>query len=582
MSQKIRSDLKGYFETGDKPTQAEFANLIDSNFNLIEDTITVSKISDYASDVTARISASSTAHTHVNNLLYFKNGGYIPWTGVSNANLMTITNTTGYTATQISANTFKVNASAQFGSIYSTNARAGVYASSAEGPGVYGYASGSNGYGVYGDGGADSIGGRFISTYNKGLSVSSSYQVGADIYSGYENGVNGTSAYKSGVAGSGATNGVEGYSQNGNGVNGYSLNGNGGNFYSQNDDGIYSWSQLNSGVRGESISSYGVIGTSYDGIGGNFYSEKNSGIYGVAGAYKIAYTDFTAGVYGVNESNDTDQSGVYGKSDFSQTNGVYGSSQYGNGIKGYSLNGTGVYGFGDIRGGVFLSPDGFGSDNQSTNNAGIRAISVHNTGATISSTNGIGATIISTHYTGLIVEGGDSSNTNGIVAITNSVGGYAIYGSGLTFSGGVLGTGIGSAGVRGESTTSQGVIGVSKSSQGLYGSSSGATITAAIFGTNLGSGIGISANALNGTGLKVKSTSGAIAIFNSGTGDTTKVTIDTNGFITTTANKITIQNSNTPATAGAAGTAGQICWDASYIYVCTATNTWKRVAIATW
>jgi hypothetical protein len=26
----------------------------------------------------------------------------------------------------------------------------------------------------------------------------------------------------------------------------------------------------------------------------------------------------------------------------------------------------------------------------------------------------------------------------------------------------------------------------------------------------------------------------------------------------------------------ATGTTGQICWDANYIYVCTATNTWKR------
>jgi hypothetical protein len=26
----------------------------------------------------------------------------------------------------------------------------------------------------------------------------------------------------------------------------------------------------------------------------------------------------------------------------------------------------------------------------------------------------------------------------------------------------------------------------------------------------------------------------------------------------------------------ATGTVGQICWDANYIYVCTATNTWKR------
>jgi hypothetical protein len=37
-----------------------------------------------------------------------------------------------------------------------------------------------------------------------------------------------------------------------------------------------------------------------------------------------------------------------------------------------------------------------------------------------------------------------------------------------------------------------------------------------------------------------------------------------------------------PATAGATGTAGDIRYDADYIYVCTATNTWKRAAIATW
>jgi hypothetical protein len=29
----------------------------------------------------------------------------------------------------------------------------------------------------------------------------------------------------------------------------------------------------------------------------------------------------------------------------------------------------------------------------------------------------------------------------------------------------------------------------------------------------------------------------------------------------------------------ATGTVGQICWDANYIYVCTATNTWKRTAL---
>lgn len=38
----------------------------------------------------------------------------------------------------------------------------------------------------------------------------------------------------------------------------------------------------------------------------------------------------------------------------------------------------------------------------------------------------------------------------------------------------------------------------------------------------------------------------------------------------------------TPTSASATGTAGDISWDADYIYVCTATDTWKRVAISTW
>lgn len=37
-----------------------------------------------------------------------------------------------------------------------------------------------------------------------------------------------------------------------------------------------------------------------------------------------------------------------------------------------------------------------------------------------------------------------------------------------------------------------------------------------------------------------------------------------------------------PASASSTGTAGQIAYDSSYFYVCTATDTWKRVAIASW
>ena len=46
--------------------------------------------------------------------------------------------------------------------------------------------------------------------------------------------------------------------------------------------------------------------------------------------------------------------------------------------------------------------------------------------------------------------------------------------------------------------------------------------------------------------------------------------------------RIRVGTAKTPASASATGAAGEICWDADYIYVCTATNTWKRTAIATW
>lgn len=41
-------------------------------------------------------------------------------------------------------------------------------------------------------------------------------------------------------------------------------------------------------------------------------------------------------------------------------------------------------------------------------------------------------------------------------------------------------------------------------------------------------------------------------------------------------------NAGAPATATSPGAAGQVAWDADYFYVCTATDTWKRVALATW
>lgn len=45
---------------------------------------------------------------------------------------------------------------------------------------------------------------------------------------------------------------------------------------------------------------------------------------------------------------------------------------------------------------------------------------------------------------------------------------------------------------------------------------------------------------------------------------------------------VRIRTAKTPANAGAAGDAGDVAWDSNYVYVCVATNTWKRSPLASW
>lgn len=68
-------------------------------------------------------------------------------------------------------------------------------------------------------------------------------------------------------------------------------------------------------------------------------------------------------------------------------------------------------------------------------------------------------------------------------------------------------------------------------------------------------------------------------------GDTnvTDIYAGSNGGATVNAGKFKLSALNTaPASATATGTTGEIRIDANYIYVCVATNTWKRAALATW
>ena len=82
-------------------------------------------------------------------------------------------------------------------------------------------------------------------------------------------------------------------------------------------------------------------------------------------------------------------------------------------------------------------------------------------------------------------------------------------------------------------------------------------------------------------------------LFNQLTGATSRlVQANAAGYLlasNTIAGDVTLSNGNlivattkTPASASDTGITGMVCWDANYVYVCTATNTWKRTAIATW
>lgn len=62
------------------------------------------------------------------------------------------------------------------------------------------------------------------------------------------------------------------------------------------------------------------------------------------------------------------------------------------------------------------------------------------------------------------------------------------------------------------------------------------------------------------------------------------VTVQDQAPIEVTVSGVSVPNipNGTPSSSTATGTAGTLQWDSDYIYVCVATNTWKRVQITTW
>ena len=124
-----------------------------------------------------------------------------------------------------------------------------------------------------------------------------------------------------------------------------------------------------------------------------------------------------------------------------------------------------------------------------------------------------------------------------------------------------------------------GASAVAASSSGLYvhtestyaGNVSGITATATGASTlNIGGYFSASGA---GTNIAILTGGGLVGI---GTGTSPTAALDINSDI------LRLRTAKTPASSAAAGNRGDICSDAGYIYVCTATNTWKRTAIAAW
>lgn len=65
-------------------------------------------------------------------------------------------------------------------------------------------------------------------------------------------------------------------------------------------------------------------------------------------------------------------------------------------------------------------------------------------------------------------------------------------------------------------------------------------------------------------------------------GSTNYAQFDAAGTLTLHGSAKIINTESTPASASATGTKGQIVFDGSYVYVCTATNTWRRAEIKVW
>jgi hypothetical protein len=197
--------------------------------------------------------------------------------------------------------------------------------------------------------------------------------------------------------------------------------------------------------------------------------------------------------------------------------------------------------------------------------SGVVTASIYGAGLTAdSATARVGVLGVSDKSHGLFGQTNAGSSFAGSWAVGNGSGSYGVLGQ-VNTTNNPSGTG-----VRGETSTGYGVYGTAISTSGIAVYADGrleATKTIRTTGVQVPS---------SGTGIELAYSSGVGYVVSYDRGTSTAKPFEIISSSTTLGGTAAI-----PATSTSTGTVGQIAWDASHLYVCVASNSWRRVALST-
>jgi hypothetical protein len=265
------------------------------------------------------------------------------------------------------------------------------------------------------------------------------------------------------------------------------------------------------------------------------------------------------------------------------TNSITVETELGNAINGISLSGEGVYGSSSETNGVHgVSQSGAGVHGESNDGAGVYGISQNNTGVYGISTNSAGV------Y-------GESNDAYGVYGYSDNIGVYGNSETGVGLSA-YSGTGIPIETYGNGNNTPSVEVNLGNTNRGLVvesgTSSTGNPIEVKKNGVlkfRVAQNGDVTTDVISANGDVLTLEAGPTKIEINNQDNEISITSDNlnvNCPISTTlvnANQYRLPTLNTaPATATSTGVEGEIRYTAGFIYVCIATNTWRRTALTAW